>query len=200
MEITWHGNTCFSIKEKREVLILNPNDKVAKEKANVVLTSLGEKTGKVAEAGHTFDWPGEYEVSGIPIIGYEAWTKSRSKEEEEKAKGDPTIIFYFDIGGVRFCHLGELGHVLTSDTVKEMGDVDILMINGGKNSNLETKKAVEVLEAIDPKMVIPMGTGNLEEFLKEIGAETVEANDKLEIKSPSELPTDKRAYVLLKAV
>jgi hypothetical protein len=57
---------------------------------------------------------------------------------------------------------------------------------------------MEVLESIDPKAVIPMGKGDFKEFLKEVGAEAVEAKDVYEIDSLSQLPPDKREYILLR--
>ena len=196
MEITWHGNTCFTFKEKGVALIVNPDKESGKLKGDIILSSLKELP-PVDGNPKIFNAPGEYEIKNIPIIGFRAWTKSKSKEEEEGVGGDPTILFFFEIGEVKVCHLGALGHVLTSEMVKEIGDVDILLVPGGKENNLSAKKAVEIIEAIDPKAVIPMGNGNLKEFMEELGAEKVEALDNFSIKSASDLPADKRTYVLL---
>jgi L-ascorbate metabolism protein UlaG (beta-lactamase superfamily) len=197
MEISWHGNTCFTVKDKGIAVVINPDKSAGKLSGDVVLSSLSE-TIKIDGDPIVFDWPGEYEVKSVPIIGFQAWTKSKSKEEDEGTAGDPTIIFYFEVNGVKFCHLGDLGHVLTSETVKQVGDVDILMINGGKDGNLGNKKAVEVLEAIDPRVVMPMGDGEHNGLLKELGASEVENLDKFILKSSSELPDDKRKFVVLK--
>ncbi|MBT4917673.1 hypothetical protein HON58_04515, partial [Candidatus Peregrinibacteria bacterium] len=136
MDITWHGRSCFTIKGKRVTLVTNPNKEAGKLKGDVVLSSL-EDPSEVDGVRKIFDWPGEYEVCEVPIVGFQAWTKSKSKEEEEKQVGDPTILFYFEVDGFKCLHLGDLGHVLTSDMVNEIGDVDILMIKCGSNSNLE---------------------------------------------------------------
>ncbi len=197
MEISWHGNTCFTVKDKGVAIVINPDKNAGKLSGDVVLSSLSE-TAKVDGEPIVFDWPGEYEVKNVPIIGFQAWTKSKSKEEDEGTAGDPTIIFYFQINGVKCCHLGNLGHVLISDMVKEIGDVDILMINGDKDGNLGNKKAVAVLEAIDPRVVIPMGNSEHNGLLKELGASEVETLEKFVLKTASELPDDKRKFVVLK--
>ncbi|MBL4693837.1 MBL fold metallo-hydrolase [Candidatus Gracilibacteria bacterium] len=196
MDITWHGDDCFKIKGKKTSLVLNPHDKAKGLKADFVMNSDEKNKVKVEGSERTFDWPGEYEIKGVPILGFQAWTKSRSKEGEEGGEGDSTNIFYFAIGKIKFCHLGKLGHTLTTEMVKEIEDVDVLMIDGGKESNLDLKKAVEIVEAIDPRVVISMGDDQTT-LLKELGAVNLEATDKLTIKSRSELPDDKRQYVLL---
>ncbi|MFH1533708.1 MAG: MBL fold metallo-hydrolase [Nitrospirota bacterium] len=197
MEIKWHGNTCFTLKEKGTTLLINP-DKQSGVTGNVVLSSL-EETAEVKDADTVVDWAGEYEIQGIAIEGFRAWTKSKSKEEEEGA-GDETIIYYFDMGGIKVCHLGAVGHVLTSDVVKEIGDVDILMIDLGEKSNLDGKKPMEIIEAIEPRVVIPMGEGNLSAKMKDLGLENPSPEESYIIKSRSELPEDKRLTVLLKKV
>jgi L-ascorbate metabolism protein UlaG (beta-lactamase superfamily) len=197
MEIKWHGNSCFTLKDKENCLVVNPNKEAGKLKGNVVLTSL-ENPAQVTDSEKIIDWPGEYEIKEVHITGFQAWTKSKSKEEEEGQAGDSTLIFYFEMQEVKFCHLGELGHVLTSEMVKEIGDVDILMMDLGDKSNLNTKKAMEIVEAIEPRVLIAMGSGNLKEKLKELGADKIESHEVFAIKSTKDLPEDKRLYVVLK--
>lgn len=196
MEITWHGNTCFTCKAKSGVSVLINPYKGTNLKGDVILASDPE-TVPVEGAKKVFDWPGEYEINDIPIVGFQAWTQSRTKEEETGESGK-TIIFCFQIDGIKLCHLGELGHILTADMVKEIGDVDVLMIKIGKNTNLDLKKAVEVIEAIEPRVMIPMGENNANDSLmKELGADKVEVQDKFTLKAASELPEDHMKCVIL---
>ncbi|MBD3360425.1 hypothetical protein GF366_01330 [Candidatus Peregrinibacteria bacterium] len=199
MEIKWHGNTCFEIKNKEKKLIINPKQQEEKSMADVVLSSLNEEPAGVEGVQKVFDSPGEYEVKDIPIIGFKAWTKAKSKEEKEGG-GDTTIIFYFEINGIKFCHLGELGHTLTGDMVKEIEDVDVLMVDIGEKSNLDSKKIMDILEAIEPRVVIPMGEGDFSRSINDLSVDNMEKHDKYTIKSRSDLPEDKRLYVLLKKV
>ncbi|MBI4232334.1 MBL fold metallo-hydrolase, partial [Candidatus Peregrinibacteria bacterium] len=161
------------------------------------LNSLNSELAKVEGAEVTFDWPGEYETKEIPVIAFQAWTKSKSKEQEEGGEGDQTIIFCFEMNGIKFCHLGELGHVLTSDMVKQIGDVDVLMIKVGEGSNLSAKKATEVIEAIEPRIVIPMGENVPAAALKDLGADKVETQDNFEINSKGDLPEDQMRFIVL---
>lgn len=196
MEITWHDNTCFVVRDKNRSLVINPHKKAGDLKGDVVLSSLPEEPAAVSGSDKIFDWPGEYEVKEIPITGFQAWTKAKSKEEKA-AKADSTIIFCFQIGDIKFCHLGELGHTLTSDMVTEIGDVDILMIKVGEGANLDSKKAMEIIEAIEPRAVIPMGQNLSAAILKNLGADKIETQDKFVISQASDLPVDQMQYIVL---
>ncbi|MBU1152125.1 MBL fold metallo-hydrolase [Patescibacteria group bacterium] len=198
MEITWHGKTCFRFKGDRVAVVTNPDKDAGKLKADVVLSSLPKGDLVEVEDARVFDWPGEYEVKDVPIIGFRAWTKSKSKEEEEGGEGEPTVIYYFEVDGVKICHLGFLGHVLTSDIVKKIGDVDVLLVSVGEDSNLPAKKAMEVIEAIEPRIVIPMGTKNPGSFMKDLGADKFEEEEKYVVKGRSSLPDENRIFVVLK--
>ncbi|MDD3861743.1 MAG: MBL fold metallo-hydrolase [Candidatus Gracilibacteria bacterium] len=198
MDITWQGNTCFVCKGKDSTVVINPDLQAGKVRGQIVLSSLKkEDTVDVEYMTQLCDWPGEYEVGGVPIVAFQAWKTSKKSEEEGGKKADSTLIFRFDLDGIKICHLGELGHSLTSDMVKEIGDTDILMMNAGKGTNLESKKAVEILEAIDPRMLI-IGTGEgKKELMKELGADQVEEMESFSFKSRNDLPESKRGYIVL---
>lgn len=198
MEITWNGNYSFTVKGKNVTVAVNPVGPQAK--GDVVLVNTSGETVEIEGAVKTFTWPGEYEVRDVPVHGFQAWTKSRSKDEGGDEDVPGTVIYYFKVEGVKFCHLGELGHKLTSEMVNKIGDIDILFIPAGEDTNLDTKKAMDVLESIDPRVVIPMGAGDFTALLKELGAENTERMDKFTIKSTSELPEDKRLNVVLNKV
>lgn len=201
MDILWHGKTCFTIKGKTADVVINPDKSIKTPlKGNVVLSSIGDAStlAEVKGAKRIFDWPGEYEVCEISIIGSTAWTKSKSIEEKGE-KGDRTIIFNFEIDKFKVCHLGGLGHKLTTEMVEEIGDIDILLVPVGEESNLGDKTE-EVIGQIDPRIVIFMGSGDIKAFAKKIGAVNLEEQEKFTIASREALPEDKTAYVILKKV
>lgn len=188
MEITWHGNQCFKFKGKKASLLISPPENSQNFTADIILNAPGG-----------IDWPGEYEIKEVAIAAFQAWTNGKSVEEKGE-KGEETLIFYFKIDGIKFCHLGGLGHVLTSEMVNKIGDVDVLFIDAGTNSHLSAKKSLEVIEAIEPKALIPMGEGSFSALLKELGAPDVKSEQKVTLKSAADLPVDKRSYFLLEKV
>ena len=196
MDITWHGNSCLTLKGKTATVVTNPDKSIKSAlKGQIVLSSLGEEAqlAEVKDVKKVFDWPGEYEIAEIPIIGLNAWTKSKSEE------GEKTIIFCFEIDKVKVCHLGELGHKLTTEMTEEIGDVDVLFVPVGEESNLKGK-AEEVIDQIDPRIVVLIGNSDPAKHAKEAGAQPAPAEDKLTITSTSGLPEDKRQYIVLKKV
>ncbi len=181
MEITWHGDTCFKIKGEKTTVVIDPNKEASKLKGEVVLTSM-ENSVEVEGEAKRVDWPGEYEIKGVLIAG---------------TKIDNTIVYCFKMDNIRFCHLGEIENVPSGEIIKEIGDIDILMIGIGGDAKLDSKKAIEVVENIGPKIIIPMSSPSSIASFKNMGVGDVEPLDKLEIKSASDLPTDQTRYVSL---
>lgn len=144
---------------------------------------------KVSGVKKVVDGPGEYEISGVSIIGYQSFHDNKKGEEKGK-----NTIYVFEVEGLRVAHLGDLGHPLSDDLVSEMGSIDILMVPVGGIYTIGPKEAVEVCSKIDPYFILPMhyqvpemkgeGLASLEPketFLKEIEL-TVEIAQKFSIK------------------
>jgi len=75
----------------------------------------------------------------------------------EKGKN---AVFVVEADGIRFVHLGDLGHLLTKEQVKEIGPVDVLMIPVGGVYTLNGTDAKEVVTALKPKKyILPMHYG-----------------------------------------
>jgi L-ascorbate metabolism protein UlaG (beta-lactamase superfamily) len=65
-------------------------------------------------------------------------------------------VFIFDLDGLRIAHLGDLGHKLSDDQVKQIGAIDVAMIPVGGFFTLDGKGAAEVIGQLKPKIAIPM--------------------------------------------
>jgi len=204
MDILWHGKTCFTIKGRTADIVINPDKSIKTPlKGDMVLSSIGgkENLAEVAGAKKIFDWAGEYEMSEIPIVAMNAWTRSRSTEEEAGEKGERTIIFGMEVDKFKIYHLGGLGHKLTTEMAEEIGDVDVLMVPVGEESNLGGDKAEDVIDQLEPRMVVFMGSGDLQSVAKKLsGTAQVEEQEKLTLTSRESLPEDKTVYTILKAV
>lgn len=61
-----------------------------------------------------------------------------------------------EVDGVRICHLGDLGHVLTKAQVKAIGRVDVLMIPVGGVYTIDAGRAKQVVAQLKPRIVLPM--------------------------------------------
>ena len=204
MEIIWHGELCFTLKGKKTTVVIDPyaDDKhlLKKVKADtILLTNDYDEKAKLVEADKDvkiFNWPGEYEVKGAAIVGIPAYTSQ--KEEGDTAKGR-IVIFSMLIDDLRLCHLGFLGEDLDDETISRIGDVDILMVPVAGPHSLDSKKAHAAIEAIEPRMVIPMNykDDQIESMLKEMGIIAPKRMDVLDIKNKTQLPEETTDFVLL---
>lgn len=156
-----------------------------------------------------FDWPGEFEAKGVIVQGIPAFDRPREKEEKKDADAQRVIVFTFQLDGFKICNLSNLGHKLTSEMLENIGDVDILLIPIGGTGCLDAKKAHEVIEQIDPRIVIPMyykipglkiSLAELDDFTKEMGIHAVAEEKILKFSTPSGLPQEHTEFKILEAV
>ncbi len=87
----------------------------------------------------------------MPIKGIPAF-HDQSKGSE---RGNNTI-FAFTVDGIRACHLGDLGHILSKKELVEIGPVDLLFLPVGGYFTVDAGEATQVAEQIKPKILIPM--------------------------------------------
>jgi len=208
MEISWHGESTFTIKGKKTTVIVDPIDggkhKLKEFKGDTALLTddYHEKAKllKGAENADVINWPGEYEVKGAAIVAIPAYTNEKEEGNTDKGR---IVIFSMLVDDVRICHLGELGQNLDEEILGKIGDVDILIVPTASKKALDNKKVHQAIEEIDPRVVIPMLYNNDEELgklLKEMGVTEHEVLDNYEVKAKSSLPDDRTDFIVLKAV
>lgn len=68
--------------------------------------------------------------------------------------------FLVEADGLTFCHLGDLGHELTAQQLKQIGKVDVLMVPVGGVYTINGEQAKKVVAQIKPRLyVLPMHYG-----------------------------------------
>lgn len=211
MQIIWHGYSCFTIKGKKAIIVTDPfNPEVVglpkpKLTADIVTISHDHDGHNnhaiVAGDPKIFDFPGEYESKEVVIEGISTFHNPRDAEN----LGDNTV-FTIIVDDLRICHLGDLGHKLTSEHADEISGVDVLLIPVGGHVTIDAKKAREVVEQIGPRIVVPMhykqkgmkaDLDELDLFLKEMGMDVPESSDMLKINSKRDLGETDAKIVLL---
>jgi L-ascorbate metabolism protein UlaG (beta-lactamase superfamily) len=85
-------------------------------------------------------------------------------------------VYIVEADGLRFVHLGDLGHVLTAKDVQKIGRVDVLLVPVGGVYTINGSEAKRVVEQLKPKrFIVPMHYGvkgyddllTADEFLEE---------------------------------
>ncbi|MFT7183954.1 MAG: L-ascorbate metabolism protein UlaG (beta-lactamase superfamily) [Oceanicoccus sp.] len=210
MDITWHGHSCFTIKGESVTIVTDAYEGLGSKlpKLSAKILTFGdalagkEGTKLEIEGAKVLDWPGEFEVSGVGIEGFNAADNAK----EGGAEGEDVNIFVFSVDGIKICHLSGLAHELSDDLLNHVGDIDILLLPVGGTVVLDGKRAKGVLESIEPRIVIPMyysatesklEIGGAEEFLKLVSKTELEAVKKFSVKDRSDLPDGLMEFVKL---
>ncbi len=210
MTITWFGQSCFRLEAKEGSVLIDPFSKEIglkppRIKDDVVLVTHQHRDHNNIEDANPDAFiiqnPGEYENHGIAIRGIQSFHDA--KEGTERGLN---TIYVMKAEELTICHLGDLGHLLTDHQVEEIGDVDILMIPVGGTYTIDAKTAVEVINQIEPKVVIPMHymvssltvpLDGPEKFVKELGL-TPEKVEKYKIQKKL-LPAEEIKLVMFEA-
>jgi L-ascorbate metabolism protein UlaG (beta-lactamase superfamily) len=131
-----------------------PDPKAA---ADIVLVSHGHrdhnnvkpvlgKDGQVIES-----FTGVKEVKGLTVKGVATFHDNSNGSRRGK-----NSAYIFDLDGVQFCHLGDLGHELPTSTVEDLGKIDVLFVPIGGFFTIGPETATTVCEKLNPKIIMPM--------------------------------------------
>ncbi len=202
------GHSCFRIKSSQAVIITDPfppdiGYTLGKQTADIVTVS-HPHTSHSYDKGITGEHrlvkgPGEYEISGVLILGISTYHDSVKGQSRGK-----NTVYLMEVDGVAICHLGDIGHVLGDETIEEMGNVDILLVPVGGVSTINAAMAAEIIRKLEPKVVIPMHYKTpqtsrdlepLDDFLKEMGQAQVEPRPRFNF-SRTNLPLSTQVVVL----
>ncbi|MBN1375104.1 MAG: MBL fold metallo-hydrolase [Dehalococcoidia bacterium] len=163
MKIKWIGHSCFLITSDKGVKILT--DPFHRDTS----LSYPRVTGSVdiITVSHEHNDHNDVDaVLGRPAVLKGAAQKtmqdivirtvgSYHDENKGKERGSNTI-FCFTVNSVNICHLGDLGHQLSSSEIKALGKVDVLLIPIGGSFTLNAAGATLVYEDVKPRVAIPM--------------------------------------------
>ncbi len=161
LKIRWHGHACWEITNDK-TLVTDPHDgksigiPAPSVQGDIILVShdhYDHNSVKNVEKGGSklVTDPRKRKINEFEIYGAKSF-----HDEESGAKRGSNIIFNFEADGIKFCHLGDLGHEIDDETASKIGDVDVLFTPIGGTFTVDDKKAWKVIKKINPKIVIPM--------------------------------------------
>lgn len=106
-----------------------------------------------APGAEIMDAPGLRQVGGITVTGM-----ADIHAGESGRGGMANVIYVVEMGGVRYCHMGDNRPDPPPATIKALGKIDALLISVDDSERLMPHEDVDrLIAAIDPKIVIPMG-------------------------------------------
>jgi L-ascorbate metabolism protein UlaG (beta-lactamase superfamily) len=207
-DVQYLGHSCFRLRGRDGIVLTDPYDRsvgldIGRPSAHIVTVSHGHpdhaNTGSVRPARDrvfVVEGAGEYEVGGILITGVRTYHDKKKGEELGK-----NTVYVIHLDEVVFCHLGDLGHELTSQQIDEIGSVDVLFLPVGGGETIGPADASGIISQLEPRIVVPMHYAQsdqmnftnelapLEKFTHELGLKDVVAESKLSLSS-SNLPGD----------
>jgi len=211
MQLIWLGQSCFKIMGKETTIITDPyEDSIglklpSRLNADIVTISHDHhdhnNVGAISGSPLVINTPGEYETRGIFIQGI----PSVHDEKNGSERGTNTI-FLFSFEDMKLAHLGDQGTLLSDEQLEKLEGVDILLVPVGGVFTIDGKKAAEVVNQIEPRLVIPMHyavpglkikLNPINKFCDEMGVKTNGAEEKLKI-SKKDLPVEETKVIILK--
>jgi len=205
VDIQFYGANCLVLASKQARLVVDDmlaslgGKPVTKEGDICLFTGAHE-----APAGSpklVIDMPGEYEVSNISIVGLQA----RSHMDEENQRN--AVMYKITWGDTKVLVTGHVFPRLTDDELEAIGIVDVMFVPvGGNGYTLDAAGALQLIKAVEPKIVIPthyadqklkyeVPQATLEDALKGLGMDPKDTVGKFQFK-PAEA-TDTTQLVVL---
>ncbi len=201
MELTWHGWSCFRFKGKDASIVTDPytlpNPPTLPKLSPDIVTVSDRQQSQTPPSGEfkVIGGPGEYEVKNVLITGSPSFSGGKRAGTFFKIEMDELVL----------CHLGQLKEPLSPSQVEGLADVDVLLVPvAGEGESIDAAKAVEMINLIEPRIVVPMhfelsalgasGTP-VEKFCHEIGQAGVTPQPKLTVTKTS-LPAEPQVVVL----
>lgn len=213
MKIKWLGHATFLITSDTGTRIITdpylPTDELRYGEIN-------EAADIVTVSHDHFDHNNVAAVKGKPEVvrvttevkGIEFRGISTCHDESQGEQRGKNTIFCFELDGIKICHLGDLGHLLTDKQVLEIGKVAMLLIPVGGFYTIGASIASQVCNRLKPMVIIPMHfktdrchlpIATVEEFLKGKTGVTRPDSSEVEFKR-GELPANTRIVILKPAL
>ena len=190
MVISFLGGECFKVSFGDLTLAFNPPGKASKLAsskfgADIAFVSVphedfnGTENASFGERQpFVISGAGEYEVKGVAVRGFGAPTTYGKQ-------ATINTIYSVSLEGMNLCFLGAMGSPdLPAAAKQELDDIDILFVPVGGGEVLDHAAAYKLCVQLGPKVIIPMhyDAASLKSFLKEAGAESTKAEEKLTVK------------------
>jgi len=212
MKVKWNGHASFTLTSADgTVLVTDPYDpsgyggvikyEPVTDQADGVLVSHDHADHNYVESlsGSPEVLKGSGRVKGVDVQGIASF-----HDESQGSERGTNTIFAFSMDGVRVCFVGDLGHRVSQDQVREIGPVDLLLLPVGGTFTLNARAAADVAEALRPRVVIPMHfktdkcdlpIEGVEAFLSEVsGVKKIGASE-VDV-SGDKLPGNREVWVL----
>jgi L-ascorbate metabolism protein UlaG (beta-lactamase superfamily) len=207
MDMQFYGANCLVLSNRQTRVVIDDNlaelgSKSVAREGDICLFTGAHQPVEVA-AKLVLDMPGEYEASNVSIYGLQA----RAHMDEEGKSS--TTMFKVTWGDTKVLVTGHVFPKLTDAELEAIGIVDVMFVPvGGNGYTLDATGALQLIKAVEPKIVIPthyndaklnfeVPQAELSDALHTLGMEAKETTSKFQFKAAE--ATDTTQLVVLEA-
>ncbi len=192
MDLQYYGGNCVVLSSKGVRLVFDDNladiGLKAVTKADDVALFTGPHGLSSVQPRLTIDSPGEYEVSGLSILGIAA------RANMDPADTQLATMYKVATDEMKYLITGHIYPDLSDDQLEAIGIVDVLVVPvGGNGYTTDPTGALRVSKQVEPKIVVPthyadsttqypVEQQSLELALKNLGMDPKETTAKLHFK------------------
>jgi L-ascorbate metabolism protein UlaG (beta-lactamase superfamily) len=210
--VRWYGQSCFEFREGGQTIVVDPHDG-----KSIGLPPPRARADIVLKTHDHFDHSCVRQVAGPGTSVYEGGPpfkhglfQARSVEAhhdgEQGAKLGKVQMMMFEVGGVRFCHLSDVGHPLTDEQAEAIGKPDVLFVPTGGIFTIDAAEAWRAIERLSPRVAVPMhyrfgglsvSVQDLKPFLDRVppGTEVVRVGNEMDVEGREDLPEESSLWV-----
>ncbi len=153
--VTYLGHSSFKVSDAHSSLVIDPY-----EDGSVpgLTFPSGVEANKVLVSHAHADHNAVGNVNLIPQSDFdmEIETIDCFHDDQRGALRGPNKIHIIKIDSLTLVHLGDLGHDLDTESIKKMGEVDILFAPINGHFTLGSEAIFSLYQKINPKIIIPM--------------------------------------------
>src|SRR5579862_4200767 len=168
MVITRFGDGSFRLQSGETSILVNPENN--RFKGDIVLRTIVAAAEPIEHGadGAVIAFPGEYEIKGIEITGFQV-----PGESTEKFVKTAYVVRWEEL---KLVLLGHLSKPVDATLMEEFAEPDILILPVGGGHFLEPEIAAKMAKQLEASVVIPSFAKSSDEFVKALGkkAESME--------------------------
>jgi L-ascorbate metabolism protein UlaG (beta-lactamase superfamily) len=171
MQITWYGHAAFGIvgssgkriitdpytphgvgydpiPDSADLVIISSDDDSAHCRGDLI-----DGNPEIVNALTVAQNGGSLDAQGLTISAIEAAEWDHHPEHEVPGQNG---MYRFEIDGIKFAHMGDVGNPLSDDQARFFDGVDVLFALAGGYLTLELPDLMRMIHTAKPKLIIPM--------------------------------------------
>ncbi|HEY2597839.1 MAG TPA: MBL fold metallo-hydrolase [Candidatus Dormibacteraeota bacterium] len=147
----WYGQSAFSLAAVGDSVFIDPFGDMKAAQGRGMTWNYPAITGAVADLLLVTHEHADHNAVQV-VAGVKQTVRSSAG-----TKRGANVIYVFELGGVRVCHMGDFGQAeLRPEQRMAIGKVDLLFVPVGGLATIDGRAAAELVELLEPTWVVPM--------------------------------------------